>query len=143
MLRLILFLLVCAGLERSAAYLIRLTVSAVRFRLRHRNVRANLVPFAGHRPVTLLKPMRGMGQRRRENLESFFLQEYPSRPNAEFHNLQKMVQAASHKLLVMSARDLRVFSEYVRVATAPFDPRIGVGTLNRSDRICLMGSDLR
>jgi ceramide glucosyltransferase len=67
----------CAGLLTSTVYLGLVMVAAVRFR---RNSRSNVgsAADAALPAVTLLKPLHGMEPRLRQNLESFFRQDYPN-----------------------------------------------------------------
>lgn len=168
MVHLVLFLVACVGLTGCAAYLMLVCVAAVRFRRRLGIVRAPPQLVTSNPPVTLLKPLHGMEPDLRQNLESFFLQDYPSFeiifgarnaddpalnvvcelvhrypqvqvrtvlsgtpewPNAKVYNLQKMLAAASHELLVISDSDVRVSPSYLRAVTRPLlDPSVGMVT---------------
>src|SRR5436190_3232315 len=63
------------GFVSSTVYLGLALVGAARFRRSHSD--ATAAPFEPIEPVTLLKPLHGMEPRLRENLESFFQQDYP------------------------------------------------------------------
>jgi ceramide glucosyltransferase len=53
----------------------------------------------------------------------------PRWPNAKVYNLQKMVESASHSLLVISDSDVHVTPEYLREVTRPLlDPSVGMVT---------------
>src|SRR5690349_1189802 len=60
------------GLVTSTVYLALVIVAALRFRRTQAKVLNAQLP-----PVTILKPLHGLEPRLRENLESFFRQEYP------------------------------------------------------------------
>jgi ceramide glucosyltransferase len=119
-------------------------------------------------PATLLKPLHGMEPHLRENLESFFRQDYPGYeivfgmrspddpalsvvreislrypnvhvktvfsgeppwPNAKVYNLDQMLTAAQHDLLVISDSDVHVEPNYLRDVTRPLlDPEVGMVT---------------
>src|SRR4051812_11221056 len=61
------------GLVTSTVYLALVIVAAVRFRRAHARVLNTPLPA-----VTILKPLHGLEPRLRENLESFFRQQYPA-----------------------------------------------------------------
>src|SRR5437773_10578108 len=67
------------GTASSTVFLILALVAARRYRRHADNASrsANAVPESALPPVTLLKPVHGMEPRLRENLESFFRQNYP------------------------------------------------------------------
>src|SRR5438128_11237201 len=67
------------GTVSSTVFLILALIAARRYRRYAENASrsANAVPESTLPPVTLLKPVHGMEPRLRENLESFFQQEYP------------------------------------------------------------------
>ncbi|PYX10785.1 MAG: glycosyl transferase [Acidobacteria bacterium] len=67
------------GIVSSTVFLILALVAARRYRRHADNASrsANAVPESALPPVTLLKPVHGMEPRLRENLESFFRQNYP------------------------------------------------------------------
>jgi ceramide glucosyltransferase len=68
------------GTASSTVFLILALIAARRYRRYAENARlsANAVPESSLPPVTLLKPVHGMEPRLRENLESFFRQDYPN-----------------------------------------------------------------
>jgi ceramide glucosyltransferase len=68
------------GTLSSTAFLLLTIVAAVRYWLRARAARnsARAVPESSLPPVTLLKPVHGDEPRLRQNLESFFRQDYPN-----------------------------------------------------------------
>jgi ceramide glucosyltransferase len=67
------------GTASSAVFLVLALIAARRYRRYAENARlsANAVPETSLPPVALLKPVHGMEPRLRENLESFFRQDYP------------------------------------------------------------------
>src|SRR5438094_9767512 len=67
------------GIVSSTVFLRLALVAARRYRRHADNASrsANAVPESALPPVTLLKPVHGMEPRLRENLESFFRQNYP------------------------------------------------------------------
>src|SRR5207245_5128373 len=67
------------GTVSSTVFLILALIAALRYRRYAENASrsANAVPESTLPPVTLLKPVHGMEPRLRENLESFFQQDYP------------------------------------------------------------------
>src|SRR5437773_8276013 len=67
------------GTVSSTVFLILALIAALRYRRYAENASrsADAVPESSLPPVTLLKPVHGMEPRLRENLESFFQQEYP------------------------------------------------------------------
>src|SRR5690242_21098931 len=75
----LLLTLALVGTLSSAIFLILGLIAAVRYRLRSRRERQLIArtPMAALPPVTILKPVHGAEPRLRENLESFFLQDYP------------------------------------------------------------------
>ena len=154
------------GLLTSTVYLGMVLAASARFgRLRRRD-RSELPSSLP--PATLLKPLHGMEPHLRENLESFFRQDYPSYeivfgmrspddpalnvvreislryphvrvktvfsgeppwPNAKVYNLNQMMQAAAHDLLVISDSDVHVEPNYLRDVTRPLlNPEIGMVT---------------
>lgn len=155
------------GVLTSTVYLGLVLVATGRFRRRQRGAAPartiELLPA-----VTLLKPLHGMEPHLRDNVESFFRQEYPAYeivfgmrnqddpafsvvrevssrypqvrvktvfsgepvwPNAKVYNLDRMLQAASHDVLVISDSDVRVETNYLRDVTRPLlDPEVGLVT---------------
>ncbi|HEV2730339.1 MAG TPA: glycosyl transferase, partial [Terriglobales bacterium] len=67
------------GIVSSTVFLILALVAARRYRRYAANAsrHANAIPESTLPAVTLLKPVHGMEPRLRENLESFFRQDYP------------------------------------------------------------------
>jgi ceramide glucosyltransferase len=73
-----LLLVALFGILTSSVYLGLVLVAAWRFRRRAGSSAAEVAPWAHMPAVTLLKPLHGMESRLRENLESFFRQDYPA-----------------------------------------------------------------
>jgi ceramide glucosyltransferase len=75
----VLLALALLGTASSTVFLILALVAAGRYRRNAENAsrRANAIPESTLPAVTLLKPVHGMEPRLRENLESFFRQDYP------------------------------------------------------------------
>lgn len=154
------------GLLTSTVYLGMVLVASARFsRSRGRNHAAPAGPLPA---ATLLKPLHGMEPHLRENLESFFRQDYPDFeivfgmrsaddpalnvvreislrypnvrvktvfsgeppwPNAKVYNLDQMLTAAEHDLLVISDSDVHVEPNYLCDVTRPLlDPHVGMVT---------------
>jgi ceramide glucosyltransferase len=76
MVHLVLLLVACVGLTGCAAYLMLVCVAAARFRRRASSATRQLA--TSNPPITLLKPLYGIEPGLLQNLESFFLQDYPS-----------------------------------------------------------------
>ena len=152
------------GLLTSTVYLGMVLVAAARYS-RRRQPQDSSGPLP---PATLLKPLHGMEPHLRENLESFFRQDYPSFeivfgmrspddpalsvvreissryphvrvktvfsgeppwPNAKVYNLDQMLTAAEHDLLVISDSDVHVETNYLRDVTRPLlNPEVGMVT---------------
>src|SRR5205807_10484344 len=69
----------CIGIASSTIFLIMTLVAAVRYRRQAKRAQAEArsVPVSFLPPVAILKPIHNMEAELEQNLESFFLQDYP------------------------------------------------------------------
>jgi len=73
----LLLTLALLGTLSSTVFLILALAAAVRYRIRAQREKQLIASTSTLPPVTILKPVHGAEPRLRENLESFFLQDYP------------------------------------------------------------------
>ncbi|PYV89001.1 MAG: glycosyl transferase [Acidobacteria bacterium] len=73
----LLLTLALLGTLSSTVFLILALAAAVRYRIRAQREKQLIASTSALPPVTILKPVHGAEPRLRENLESFFLQDYP------------------------------------------------------------------